>query len=50
MLVQACLNAGNDKAILNPRMGAVKLVQACLSARKYRQSSIHHCGVPVKFV
>ena len=27
-----------------------KLVQACLCARKARESSFHHCGGPVKHV
>ena len=26
----------------------MKLVQACLCARKDRESSFHHCGDPVK--
>ena len=29
---------------------AVKQVKACLSARKDRESSFHHCGGPVKLV
>ena len=28
----------------------MKLVQACLSASKDRESSFHHCGGPVKLV
>ena len=28
----------------------MKLVQLCLSARKSRESSFHHCGSPVKLV
>ena len=28
----------------------MKLVQACLCARKDRESSFHHCGGPVKHV
>ena len=28
----------------------VNLVQACLCARKHRESSFHHCGSSVKFM
>ena len=28
----------------------MKHVQACLFARKYVESSLHHCGGPVKLV
>ena len=45
MLVQACLNPGKVcKGCFNRLAGAMKHVQASLSARNYRQSSFHHCG------
>ena len=28
----------------------VNLVQACLCARKHRESSFHHCGISVKLL
>ena len=50
-LVQARLCVGNT---LQPRFyrreGAVKHVQACLSARKDGESSFHLCGGPVQLV
>ena len=50
-LVQACLCAGNTlQRRFNRRRGAVNHVQACLSARKYLESSLHHSGDPVKLV
>ena len=39
-LVQPCVCAG----------GALKHVQACLSAKKDQESSFHYCGGPVKLV
>ena len=51
MLVQTCLNARKvSKGCFNRRAGAMKYVQAFLSARKDRQRSFHHCGGPVKLV
>ena len=34
----------------NRQVGAVKHVQACLSASKGGESSLHYCGGPVKLV
>ena len=39
-----------SKGCFNRRAGAMKNVLACLSARKDRQNSFHHCGGPVKIV
>ena len=50
-LVQTCLYAGNIlQSRFHSRNGAVKHVQACLSASKDRGSSFHLCVRPVKLV
>ena len=50
-LVQACLcEEITLQNRFNHRGGAVKQVQACLSAREDRESSFHYYGTPVRLV
>ena len=50
-LGQTCLCAVQTRLRrLNLRGGAVKQLQACLSARKDRESSFLHCGSPGRLV
>ena len=39
-----------DISSFNHRGGAVKHVEACVSARAYRKGSFHRCGGPVRLV
>ena len=50
-LVQTRLCEGKTwESRFNLQGGAVKHVEACLSAREDRESSFHHCGGPVRLV
>ena len=50
-LVQACLYAGNTlQRRFDRRGGAMKHVQLGLCASSDQESSLHHCGGPVKLV
>ena len=49
--MQACLCEGNTlQRRFNRLRGALKHVQACLSARKDGESIFHYCESPVKLV
>ena len=50
-LVQTCLCAGKTwQSRFNLQGGAVKHVEAGLSAREDRESSFHHSGGPARLV